>query len=357
MKTVVALVVVVLLSAFIPAAFSQATDSNLVGAVVDPTGAAVQNAGIEIQNVATGVKSVTKSGNDGHYRFNNVPIGSYNVTVTATGFATASVKGVVLDLNKTATANVTLQVGTVSTALEVSEAGVSIDTTTAQVGSSFESRQIVNLPIIENAQGFFGALNMALLNSGVASNGGVGQGTGPSVGGQRPMNNNFMIEGVDNNNKSITGPLVYVPTEATAEFTLLQNQFSAEFGHSTGGQFNTVIKSGTNQIHGSAYEYFQNRNLNAVDAQSANSGFRSNPRFDQNKVGVAIGGPIKKDKLFYFGNFEYSPWARRRRRPLRSRRPLPPVSRYWTKWWDRRVSRPTITTSSSNTCRRLPGRT
>jgi len=73
------------------------------------------------------------------------------------------------------------------------------------------------------------------------------------------MNNNFMIEGVDNNNKAITGPLVYVPTEATSEFTLLQNQFSAEFGHSTGGQFNTVVKSGTNNIHGSMYEYFQNR--------------------------------------------------------------------------------------------------
>src|SRR5581483_1272987 len=142
----------------------------------------------------------------------------------------------------------------------------------------------------ENAQGLFGALQLSLLSAGVSSNGGVGQGTGPSVGGQRPMNNNFMIEGVDNNNKTITGPLVYVPTEATAEFTLLQNQFSAEFGHSTGGQFNTVVRSGTNNIHGSLYEYFQNKNLNAIDAQLVNSGIRTQQRYDQNKLGAAVGG-------------------------------------------------------------------
>src|SRR5215470_3885182 len=300
-------VVVVLISLFAPAAFGQATDSNLVGAVLDASGAAIQNATVEIQNVATGVKSTTKSGADGQYRFNNVPIGLYNITVTASGFATSSLKGVSLELNKTATANITMQVGTVATALEVSEAGVTIDTTTAQVGTSYESRQIVDLPIIENSNGAYGALQLSLLSAGVASNGGVGQGTGPSVGGQRPMNNNFMIEGVDNNRKTITGPLVYVPTEATAEFTLLQNQFGSEFGHSTGGQFNTIVKSGTNSYHGSLYEYFQNRNLNAVDAQFANQGIRSNPRFDQNRLGASVGGPIKKDKLFYFGNVEYAP--------------------------------------------------
>jgi hypothetical protein len=121
------------------------------------------------------------------------------------------------------------------------------------------------------------------------------------------MNNNFMIEGVDNNNKAITGPLVYVPTEATAEFTLLQNQYDSDFGDSTGGQFNTVVKSGTNNYHGSVYEYFQNRNLNAVDAAYTNVGLRENPRFDQNRLGVSIGGPIKKDKLFFFANAEYAP--------------------------------------------------
>jgi hypothetical protein len=102
---------------------------------------------------------------------------------------------------------------------------------------------------------------------------------------------------------------VYVPTEATAEFTLLQNQYGAEFGHSSGGQFNTIVQSGTNELHGGVYEYFQNRNLNAVDAQFSNQGIRSNPRYDQNRVGGKIGGAIKKDKLFYFGNVEYAPYG------------------------------------------------
>jgi hypothetical protein len=121
------------------------------------------------------------------------------------------------------------------------------------------------------------------------------------------MNNNFTVEGVDNNNKTVTGPLVYVPTEATAEFTLLQNQFAPEYGHSTGGQFNTVIKSGTNDIHGTIYEYFQNRNLNSMDQAFKRQGFTQMPRFDANKLGATIGGPIIKNKLFYYGAFEYAP--------------------------------------------------
>jgi hypothetical protein len=306
MKTTVVAIVIALLS-LAGVSYGQAIDANLVGNVADASGAAVPNASVEIQHTSTGVKNSTKTNADGQYRFNNIPIGLYNVTATAAGFATATLKNVDIQLSKTSTANITLQVGSVSTSVDVSEVGVVIDTTTAQLQSNFDARQIVNLPIIENANGLFGALNLSLLSAGVTSNGGVGQGTGPSVGGQRPMNNNFMIEGVDNNNKTVTGPLVYVPTEATAEFTLLQNQVGAEFGHSSGGQFNTVVKSGTNEVHGSLYEYFQNRNLNAVDAIYANQGIRSNPRFDQNKLGAAVGGALIKDKLFYFGNAEYAP--------------------------------------------------
>src|ERR1043165_4450108 len=287
--------------------YGQTIDANLVGSVTDASGAALPNATVEITNVATGVKTATKTNAEGQYRFNNLPVGFYNMSISAAGFTTATLKNVEIQLSKTSTVNVPMTVGSVSTSVEVTDATVVIDTTSAQLQSNFDSRQIVNLPIIENSNGLFGALNLSLLSAGVASNGGVGQGTGPSVGGQRPMNNNFMIEGVDNNNKTITGPLVYVPQDATAEFTLLQNQVGAEFGHSSGGQFNTVVKSGSNEVHGSLYQYFQNRNLNAVDAVYANQGIRSNPRFDQNKLGATMGGKIIKDKLFYFGNVEYAP--------------------------------------------------
>ena len=112
----------------------------------------------------------------------------------------------------------------------------------------------------------------------------------------------YTIEGIDNNNKSVTGPLVYVPNDAVGEFTLITNQFSPEFGHSTGGQFNTNIRSGTNKFHGRAYEYFRNRNLNAVNA--IQGGKIPNPRYDNNRYGGEVGGPIKQDKLFFFGSYE-----------------------------------------------------
>src|SRR5690349_4672503 len=286
---------------------AQTTSGELVGTVVDASGAGVPGATIEATNVDTNVSASTTTNAKGEYRLSNLLVGRYNLTATAPGFAASKLANIDVRLNATQTANLTLEVGQVATTLEVSTAGVAIDTTTAQVQSTFDARQIVNVPIIENSTGLYGALNLSLLSSGVSSNGGVGQGIGPSVGGQRPMNNNFTIEGVDNNNKTITGPLVYVPTEATAEFTLLQNQFAPEYGHSTGGQFNTIVKSGTNEVHGSLYEYFQNRDLNAVDEAFARQGFRSNPRFDQNRLGGSIGGPILKNKLFYFGNFEYAP--------------------------------------------------
>jgi len=236
-----------LLGAFLFSASSlgQLTDANLVGTVTDASGAAVPDANVDITNLATGVKSTTKTSMSGLYRFNNIPAGTYDVTATASGFTAGTLKNVEIQLSKTSTANITLQVGAVATSVEVSSTSVVIDTTTAQVQSNFESKQIVDLPIIENGNSFFGALNLSLLGAGVGSNGGVGQGTGPSVGGQRPMNNNFMIEGVDNNNKVIIGPNIYVPTEATAEFTLLQNQYGAEFGHSSGGQFNTIVRGGS----------------------------------------------------------------------------------------------------------------
>src|SRR4029077_2351572 len=136
--------------------------------------------------------------------------------------------------------------------VEVSGIPPVIDTTTAQLQNTFDNRQVSDSPMAAVGSG---VINLSLLDAGVASSGGIGLGTGPSVSGQRPRNNNFTIEGVDNNNKGVTGPLVYVPPDAVSNFSVLQNQFSPEFGHSNGGQFNIVVKSGTNSFHGGLYEY------------------------------------------------------------------------------------------------------
>lgn len=296
--------VVALVALFSGIASAQATDGNISGAVTDSTGAAIPSAGLELENPATGVRYTAQTDNSGVYRFNNIPVGIYNLTASGSGFTTSKLQRLSVELNKTATANFTLQVGSVSTSVEVTEAPSTIDTTTAQVSNTFQSRQAVDLPVSALP---LGPINMSLLGAGVASSGGVGLGEGPSVGGQRPRNNSFNVEGVDNNRKDVTGSNVRVPNEATQEVTILQNQFSAEFGHSAGGQFNTLLKSGTNEVHGTLYEYFQNRNLNAVDELYKRSGTLANPRYDQNRLGANVGGPVLKNKLFYFGDFEYNP--------------------------------------------------
>src|SRR5713101_5195719 len=292
------------LIALTPQLSAQATDGNLVGAVHDTSGAGIAGSRIQLVNITTGVIRAAATDPGGLYRYNNLPAGAYTLSAAATGFRAAKLEGITIELNKTTTASIVLQVGAVSTQIEVTEAPVLIDTTTAQITSTYATRQTLDLPATSLGMG---VANLAMLSAGVASPGGLGQGEGPSVGGQRPRNNNFNVEGVDNNRKDTTGHSLDVPNEAVAEFTVLQNQFSAEFGHSTGGQFNTAVKSGTNEVHGSLYEYFQNRNLNAVDQSAARLGFLSNPRYDQNALGATLGGPVIKNKLFYFGNFEYNP--------------------------------------------------
>lgn len=285
-------------------AFGQASDGNLVGTISDATGAAVPNANVTIKNLATNVQAVTKTTATGEYRFNNLPVGQYDLSAEAPGFTTARLGNLNIELNKTSTVNLALQVGAVSSTLEVSEAAATIDTTTAQVGATFERVAAIEIP---SSSLPLGVLNLALLEAGVSNPGGIGLGDGPSVGGQRPRNNSFNIEGVNDDRRDVTGHNIAVPNEAVAQFSMLQNQFSAEFGDSTGGQFNTVVKSGGNQIHGSAFEYFQNRNLNANDNLNALSGILSPPRYDQNTVGGSIGGPIRKNKLFYYGLYQYNP--------------------------------------------------
>ncbi|HJZ97672.1 MAG TPA: hypothetical protein VKE70_14280, partial [Candidatus Solibacter sp.] len=208
------------------------------------------------------------------------------------------------DLNKTTTANVTLEVGSVSTALEVTDSAALLDTTTAQVANNYNSRVAADLP---TAAVTGGVLNLSLLGAGVSSGGGLGVGTGPSVGGQRPRNNSFNVEGVDNNRKDVTGPIVAIPNDAVEEFSVLQNQFSAEFGHSSGGQFNTVLRSGSNEMHGGVWEYLQNRDLDALDQQFKRQGIFDKQRYDQNRLGGRLGGHLIKNKLFYYGVYEYNP--------------------------------------------------
>jgi hypothetical protein len=289
------------------ALIAQITSGNLTGTVFDPTGATVPTATVTVKNVTTGVINSSVTASNGAYRFENLPQGTYSLEVTTAGFNKAVVNDIKVELNQTVTSNVTLAVAKSSTEVDVTESAVAIDTTTAQIQNTFQTREIADLPSASGGQNGSGVINLSLLAAGVTSSGGAGYGTGPSVGGQRPTNNNYTVEGIDNNSLSVTGPIVTVPNDAVAEFSMLMNQFSPDFGHSSGGQFNEVVKSGTNQFHGALYEYFENRDLNAADNLNAVQGNPLQPRFDRNRFGGNFGGPIKRNKLFFFVDYEYNP--------------------------------------------------
>src|SRR5208282_561344 len=261
---------------------------------------------VEAVNLGTGQKLTTTTRGSGEYNFTNLPVGNYRISVTSANFRTTTLENVPVELNKSGTANVQLQVGTSATTVEVSGVAPPVDTTTAQLQSNYNETYSKDLGITSNGQGA-GVLNLSLLSPGVTNASAMGLGVGPSVGGQRPRDNNFTVEGVDNNNKAVTGALISVPNDAVEDFTHISNQFNSEFGHSSGGQFNTTVKSGTNTFHGSVYEYFRNRNLDAIDQTYVNQGLTKNPRFDSNRYGGTFGGPIIKNKLFFFVNFERQP--------------------------------------------------
>jgi len=223
-------------------AYGQAISGNLVGTVMDSSSAVLSNASVEATKIDTGVATTTKTSSTGAYHFENLPVGAYKISVKSSGFKTA-VQHVDVVLNQTGTLNVTLIPGGTSEVVEVSGVAATIDTTSAQLQSTYDERFSQDLGITAAGGTGAGVLNLSLLSPGVTQSSSLGIGAGPSVGGQRPYNNNFTVEGVDNNNKALTGNLITVPNDAVENFTLLANQFNTEFGHSSGGQFNTTISA------------------------------------------------------------------------------------------------------------------
>jgi hypothetical protein len=307
MKKILFFGLALLLLGCVPALYAQTVSGNIALTIQDRSGAAVPKASITVANTATGFTKTGTANDAGELLFSDLPLGLYNITVSAPGFAKNEKTNFPVQLNRTNSATIMLDVQTQSVTVEVTGAPPPINTTTPQVEGTFEARETANLPTAALNSGS-GVINLALLEPGVETSGGVGYGTGPSVGGQRPTNNNFTVEGVDDNRKDVTGPVSIIPNDAVAEFSSLQNEYSPEFGHSNGGQFNTTIKSGTNNFHGLAYEYLENRYLDATDQANIVSGIQpQRTRFDNNRFGGDFEGPIIKDKLFFFALGEYNP--------------------------------------------------
>ena len=318
MKKVFISALAITLALIASTAHAQVTTGNVRGIVTDPNGAVVPSAQVTITKKSTNISNTTQTTGSGEFQFTDLlPADDYSITIEAANFKKLTIDNVKVQLNQTTNLSPALTVGGTTETVTVTAGGAElVDTTTQNLAKSFTDRQVVELAQTSTGLGVY---NLALIAPNVSSSGGVGVGSGGSVGGQRPRNNNFVVDGIDNNDKAVTGPQVYISPETVGEFTLLQNQYSAEFARSTGGQFILATKSGTNDFHGTGYFFGRNRRFNAIDTlnkQPGNvfvrdpadvneaAGILRQPRSDYFRTGVNVGGPIIKNKLFFFGSFE-----------------------------------------------------
>jgi hypothetical protein len=290
--------------------------SSISGSVSSPNGGALANTQIQITNLDTNQTNVTTSDAAGKYRFDDLSAGRYHLAARyGTGFASPTPE---INVGQSDAVKVDLTVGSAGTTATAapgspvtsSEITPAPDLASPRLETGYNTRDADYLPetsFLARDGEAYSTYNLSLFPAGVTSNGGIGPARGPVVGGVRPTGNNFLIEGLDNNNRANPGPAAYISNEAIQEFQTQQNQFSPELGHAAGGEFNNIIRSGNNGFHGDLYEYFQNRNLDALDRSFAKQGILGNPRYDQNRMGGNFGFPIIHDKLFFFGDFEYIP--------------------------------------------------
>jgi len=288
---------------------AQRTTGTLRGQVLDPQGSTISGAKITATNQDTAVSIDTTTTSVGTYSFPSLVPGRYLVAVEASGFKKFVKKDVVVVADQDNLADAKLELGSAGETIEVVAGAVAVQTTDSTLTNDFDAKDVSGLP---QAGGTLNGspLNLAVLAPNVVAQPGGVTGVGGSVGGTRPRDNNFVVDGVDDNNLGVTGNNSTVIPDAVAEFALKTNQFSAEYGHSAGGQFLLVTKTGTNNWHGTGEWYNQNKNYNSIDQltkQAINGGTISGqPDFDNNRFGGTLGGPIKKDKLFVFGAYEYT---------------------------------------------------
>ncbi len=276
-------------------AFAQVQNGQFDGAVTDPTGAAIANAKVTVTNPATDLNLTTTTNSSGNYTVKEVPIGTYKLTVEAAGFKTVSNTGVQANAGTIAHVDFKLQIGKASEVIEVTGAAAQVNTEDSKLATTVSSTQINNLPL--NGRNVF---DLMTLGAGAVDVKGVDFENGHStvVNGLREDFNGFLINGVSN--KGLSGGAVNVPIQDTVEeFQQLQLNMSSQYGNSAGGTVNLVTKSGTNAWHGSGWEYIRNDVTDANKFFLNKDGVKKLPvRFNQ--FGLTLGGPIVKDKLFFF---------------------------------------------------------
>ncbi|MGE5083320.1 MAG: carboxypeptidase regulatory-like domain-containing protein, partial [Acidobacteriota bacterium] len=299
---------------------AQVDTGSITGTVTDASGAVVNGAKVTLTNEGTGTALSLTTGSDGSYTFSPVRIGSYKIDASAQGFKTVSQTHVVVNVSANVLVNLKLPTGSVSETVEVTGAVPVLQTQDASVGQVMDTRNVNNLPL--NGRNFtFLAQLSAGVNSPQADTRGNASTGAFSANGFRPAQNNYMLDGIDNNSDTVdflngTNFVVLPPVDAVQEFKVQTTDFSAEFGRSGAAVLNASIKSGTNQLHGDVWEFFRNDKLDAADyferTQDTSGNWRTQKgELRQNQFGFTIGGPVViphvfngRNKMFFFADYE-----------------------------------------------------
>lgn len=288
-------------------AFAQFDTATVLGTVTDATGAALPKATVTLRNVATGITVQAQTDESGNYQFFNVKIGTYTITAEAQGFSKAAAENVQVTVNARQRIDLAMKAGAVTETVTISADGAQLETESSDRGQIINREQIVNLPL--NGRSY---ADLALLSPGVRRSILSAQEAGTrdasfNVNGLRSSLNNFIIDGVDNNsygtsNQGFSNQVVQASPDAVQEFKVQTNNFSAEFGRAGGAVINASLRSGTNEFHGTVYEFLRNTSLNATGFFKPLRGIK--PTLIQNQFGGTIGGPIKRDRTFFFADYE-----------------------------------------------------
>jgi Carboxypeptidase regulatory-like domain/TonB dependent receptor len=288
------------------AARAQVDQGAVTGTVVDQQGAVIPNANVTVTDLGTALKLETKTDQRGVYVFSPLKIGHYSIVASAPGFTATNITDLQLQVNQRLGLNITLRVGAATQSVDVSASSIALmQTEDASSGHVFDSQTINNTPLSGRNYVFLAQLT-AGVNQGQQGARNAGSGDF-SANGQRTEQNNFILDGVDNNSNLtdfLNGAsyVVNPPPDALQEFKIQTSNYSAELGHSAGAVINASIKSGTNSFHGSVWEYFQNDALNTITGNNYFS--RKSPELRYNQFGATFGGPIWKNKLFFFGDYQ-----------------------------------------------------
>jgi hypothetical protein len=288
---------------FVPSAAMSQAQSNaadLQGFVRDPNGASVPNAKVTVQNAGTNVSRDAMSNDEGFYKIVNLPPGDYEVTVEAANYKRAVIPMVKLTVGQTANQDIPLELGELSATVTVASAAPNIvETTNTALSNTIDQQRIDNLPINERNY-----LSFALTSSMVGRDNGRPIGpaptTGLNFGGQRGRSNLVQVDGADNTDNSVNASRSTVSQEAVPEFQVVNNAFAAEFGRSAGGVVNVVTKRGTNDFHGNLFGFLRHKSFQARNAFAP----IEDPPFTRTQYGLTVGGPLRRDRTFFFYSFE-----------------------------------------------------